>query len=75
MSIYIFSQMDVVCERYRVLTDFPNMQKVNWSKSTCRTADVSSTTGDIIMFMWHHQEVTRVPQIWCFRANLAPVRI
>jgi len=59
--IYIFFQMVVVCERYHILTHFPNRQlvKVNmtycWHQhdvllmSTWRTADINSTIGGISM--------------------------
>jgi hypothetical protein len=34
----IFPQTDTVCESYRVLTEIPNRQKVNWVKVN---ADIS----------------------------------
>jgi len=30
---------------------------------------------DIIMLMWHHQEVTHVTQNWHFQVELAPIQI
>jgi hypothetical protein len=45
MSIYLLSQMDVICESYRTLTILPNKQKVKQVNS-------KKVNIDVIMLTW-----------------------
>jgi hypothetical protein len=49
--------MDVVCESYRILTDFPNRQKVNCSKGDVASYEVEMWKGRLDT--WNMLKVTR----------------